>query len=64
MDQFYLFFSFFFFSNFKVLIEFEFVTILLHFYVSGFGFFLGPEACGIVAPQAGIELASPTLDKH
>ena len=49
-------------ANFKVLIDF--VTILLHFYVSGFGFFLGPEACGIVAPQAGIELASPTLDNH
>ena len=44
---------------FKVFIEF--VTILLLFCVFDF-FFFGPEACGILAPQPGIEPAPPALE--
>ena len=40
---------------FKVLIEL--VTILFSFMVQ----FLGREACGILAPQLGIKLATPAL---
>ena len=36
----------------------EFVTILLLFYLLVFG----PEACGILAPQPGIEPAPPELE--
>ena len=41
---------------FKVFIEF--VTILLLFYVLVYG----PEACGILTPQPGIELSLPALE--
>ena len=37
----------------------EFVTILLLFYVF---WFFGHKACGISAPQAGIEPALPALE--
>lgn len=38
----------------------EFVTILILFY---FGvFFLGPEACGNLASQPGMEALPPALD--
>ena len=43
-------------SIFKLFIEF--VTVLLLLF--GFGFF-GHEACGILAPQPGIELTPPVL---
>ena len=36
----------------------EFVTILFPLYVWVFG----PEACGILAPQTGIEPAAPELE--
>ena len=39
----------------------EFVTILLLFYVLVFFFFSGHEACGIPAPQPGVEPTLPTL---
>ena len=42
---------------FKVFIEF--VTILLLFYVF---WFFGPEECGILALQPGIEPAPPELE--
>ena len=45
-------------TNFKVFIEF--VTILLLFHVS-FWFF-GPEACGILAPWAGIKPTPPAVE--
>ena len=35
----------------------EFITILLLFYILSFW----PQACGILAPQTGIELAPPSL---
>ena len=41
---------------FKVFIEF--VTILLLFYVLVYG----PQACGILTPQPGIELSLPALE--
>ena len=39
----------------------NFLTILLLFYVFGF-FFSGPETCGILAPQPGIEPTPPALE--
>ena len=46
-------------SFFKVFIEF--VTVLLLFYVFPF-FFFGYEACGILAPQPGIEPVLPAME--
>ena len=39
----------------------EFVTIFLLFYVFWFFFFFGIEACGVLAPCQGIELAYRSL---
>ena len=57
----YLFFKIFFFTwaIFKVFIDF--VTTLLLFYV--LVFFFGPEACGILASQPGIEHTHPYTGK-
>ena len=61
--EYHLFFFFLFFlmwTIFKVFIEF--VTLLLLLLCFGFFFFFGRKACGILAPQPGIEPATPALE--
>ena len=47
-------------TDFKVSLKpIEFVTILLLFYIL---FLFGCQACGILAPRAGMELTPPGLE--
>ena len=53
----FFFFILFFFLNFKVFIEFVTVLLLLFMF-----WLFGHEACGISAPQEGIEPSLPALE--